>query len=330
MVISRRLEDRWILQTADAGLRIVLADGDDDRARTAAAELVMTGVTPVLVSSERDVQSLGLEVIDPRNPGDDVISALETAADRVAAKRPMSAQDRSAFLADPLNIAIGVVRAGRADGCVAGASRPSADVARAALRIVGMAPGRTTLSSSFILAMPDGRNFAYGDCAVVPEPDAAQLADITAATADNFSALVGDDVHVALLSFSTLGSAEHSSIDVVREAVRLVREQRPDLNVDGEMQFDAAVIPDIASSKAPGSPTAGRANVLIFPNLAAANIAYKITERLGNSTAFGPLLQGLAAPVNDLSRGCSAGDIVTVTLITAAQAMARRSVPGGD
>lgn len=292
----------------------------------------MTGVTPVLVSAELPADSAGLEVIDPRDPGEAVTAALVDAADRQSAKRPMSAQDRDAFLADPLNVAVAAVKAGRADGCVAGASRPSADVARAALRIVGMATGRTTLSSSFILSMPDGRHFAYGDCAVVPEPDAVQLADITAATADNFSALVGDEVHVALLSFSTLGSAEHSSIDVVRDAVRLVRKQRPDLNVDGEMQFDAAVIPEIASSKAPGSSTAGRANVLIFPNLAAANIAYKITERLGNSTAFGPLLQGLAAPVNDLSRGCSSRDIVTVTLITAAQALAasRRAGPGGE
>lgn len=332
MVISRRLEDRWILQTADVGLRIVLADGDDDRARTAAAELAVTGVTPVLVSTDPTLQARGVEVIDPRDPGGEVVAALGAAADRQAAKRPMSAQEQAAFVRDPLNVAVAAVAAGRVDGCVAGASRPSADVARAALRIVGMAQGRTTLSSSFLLSLPDGRTFAYGDCAVVPEPDAQQLADIAAATADTFSALVGEEIHVALLSFSTLGSADHPSIDVVREAVRLIRAQRPDLNVDGEMQFDAAVMPDIASSKAPGSPTAGRSNVLIFPNLAAANIAYKITERLGNSTAYGPLLQGLAAPVNDLSRGCSAEDIVTVSRITAAQAMGavRRTTSGGD
>lgn len=290
------------------------------------------GIAPLLVSSDGTLRDEGFDVIDPYDPGDAISAVLEAALARQAAKRPVSLDEQTAFRADSLTVAIAAVAAGIADGCVAGAARPSAQVARAALRIVGMAPGRSTLSSSFILTLPDGRVFAYGDCAVVPEPDAQQLADIAISTAETFTALVGEEANVALLSFSTLGSADHSSIDVVREAVRLVRERRPELNVDGEMQFDAAIVPEIAASKAPGSPTAGAANVLIFPNLAAANIAYKITERLGGSHAYGPLFQGLAAPVNDLSRGCSAGDIVTIASITAVQAVAAAPSPahGGE
>lgn len=310
----------------------MLADGDDARAREAAHELRQAGISPLLVSQDRDLHGEGFDVIDPSDPGVEVLAAINAALEAQAAKRPLSADDRAAFRADALSVAVAAVAAGLADGCVAGASRPSAQVARAALRIVGMAPGNATLSSSFILSLPDGRAFAYGDCAVVPEPDAAQLADIAMSTADTFSALVGEEPHVALLSFSTLGSADHASIDVVRAALRLVHDRRPDLKADGEMQFDAAIVPEVAATKAPGSATAGLANVLIFPNLAAANIAYKITERLGGSRAYGPLFQGLAAPVNDLSRGCSARDIATIASITAVQAVAaaRSSAHGGQ
>ncbi|MFM9135333.1 MAG: phosphate acyltransferase, partial [bacterium] len=173
---------------------------------------------------------------------------------------------------------------------------------------------------------------AYGDCAVVPEPDAAQLADIAISTADTFAALVGEGPVVALLSFSTKGSADHSSVDVIREALVRIRRERPGLDVDGELQFDAAFVPHVGAAKAPGSPTAGRANVFVFPNLAAGNIAYKITERLAGADAYGPLFQGLAAPVNDLSRGCSAEDVYNISAITAAEAVAaaQHSPQGGD
>ena len=314
-----RLQQRWLEQAASAGLRIVLADGDDHRAREAAVRLQGTGITPVLVRTGED----GVECLDPRDPGEAVAAVLAGVVEKQARKRGLSQAECRALSIDPLMVAMAVVAAGDAQGCVAGAARSSADVARAALRVIGLAPGYSTLSSCFIMAMPDGRAFAYGDCAVVPEPDAAQLSDIAATTADTFVDLVGEPPVVALLSFSTKGSAEHESIGVVRDALTLLRRARPDLDVDGELQFDAAVVPEVGAAKAPDSPAAGRANVLIFPNLAAGNIAYKVTERLAGAQAHGPLLQGLALPVNDLSRGCSAEDIVNITAITAAQAAAR-------
>lgn len=317
-----RLQERWLLQTADAGIRIVLADGDDPRAHEAAWRLAEIGIAPILVTSEKGATAEAVECLDPREPGEAVAAVVAEAVDRQASKRGLSHAECAALAIDPLMVGVAAVRAGRAHGCVAGATRASADVARAAIRVVGMAPGRRTLSSSFIMALPDGRAFAYGDCAVVPEPDAEQLADIAVATAETYTALVGGEPVIALLSFSTKGSADHSSLEVIREAVERVRAMRPDLDVDGELQFDAAVVPHIAQAKAPGSPAAGRSNVFIFPNLAAANIAYKITERLAGAEAYGPLFQGLAQPINDLSRGCNADDVYNISAITAAQAVA--------
>ena len=315
-----RLRERWLRQTSDAGVRIALADGDDPRAVDAARLLADSGITPLLIGGSAARGGEGIEVIDPREPGSPVAEAVAQVIDEQARKRGLDAAEAVALAIDPLTVGVASVRAGVADGCVAGASRSSADVARAALRVIGMAPGRVTLSSSFLMAMPDGRAFAYGDCAVVPEPDAEQLADIAVATSDTFAALTGETPIVALLSFSTKGSAEHSSVDVIREALARVRDARPQLAIDGELQFDAAVVPHVGDAKAPGSPAAGRSNVFVFPNLAAANIAYKITERLAGAEAYGPLFQGLAAPVNDLSRGCTAHDIVSISTITAVQA----------
>ena len=287
----------------------------------AARRLADSGITPVLVTTSDVPLPTGAERLDPGAPGDEVSAAIDEAAERQAAKGRMDSDERGRWSADPLTVGIAAVQAGTAAGCVAGATRASADVARTAMRIVGLGAGRTTLSSSFLMAMPDGRTFAYGDCAVVPEPDARQLADIAVATADTFATLVGDEPVVALLSFSTKGSAEHPSITTVREAVELVSAMRPELAIDGELQFDAAVVPGVGNAKAPGSPVAGRANVFIFPNLAAGNIAYKITERLAGADAYGPLFQGLAQPVNDLSRGCSAEDIYNISAITAVEAV---------
>lgn len=295
--------------------------------RAAAREIAEFGITPILVTGDCSGISAGIEVINPTDPGADIERIVGEFVERAAASTPLDDSQRVQMQQDPLLVAVAAVRVGRADGCVAGASRPSADVARAALRIVGLAPDRKLLSSSFIMVMPDGRIFGYGDCAVVPEPNAEQLAEIAIATAETYLAVVGETPHVAMLSFSTKGSAEHPTVSAVREATAIVSSRMPDLVIDGELQFDAAISSEVGSTKAPGSTVAGKANVLIFPNLAAGNITYKATQRLGGAEAFGPLLQGLASPINDLSRGCTSQDVFNISVITGAQALGRLKTP---
>lgn len=305
--------------------RVVFADGDDPRVLVAAVELAELGVTPVVVATRegaaRAAGAAGVALtphIELRTP--DELASSHTGivlGERLAAKEPETQRE---LLRDPLYLATGAVAAGVADACVAGCGRPTSDVLRAALRVVGTSAESRCVTSSFLMLLGDGRLVSYADCAVLPEPDAEQLAEVAVATSRTHVALTGEDPAVAMLSFSTKGSAQHASIELVRTATDRVRTVDPALAVDGELQFDAAFVDSVATSKASASTVAGRANVFVFPNLAAGNIGYKITERLAGAAAYGPVLQGLAAPVNDLSRGCSSADIVNVAVISALQA----------
>ena len=290
--------ERWRSAARSSPKRVVLADGNDERAAAAARVLDAEGLAvPVLVHDAASSRSSAVGAMAEASPWRDRID-----------------------LDDPLHVAALMVAAGEADACVAGATRPTPDVVRAALFCVGTAPGVDIVSSCFVFVLPDGTPITYGDCGVVPEPSADQLASIAIASAATHAQLTGDEPRVAMLSYSTKGSAEGPGVELVRTATGLVRSRAPGLAVDGELQFDAAWVPEVAATKAPGSPVAGRANVFVFPDLSAGNIAYKITQRLAGARAFGPLLQGTAGVIHDLSRGCSVDDIVTVATIAACQA----------
>ena len=228
------------------------------------------------------------------------------------------------IMLNPIYFACMLLREGEVDGAVGGCVNTTADTVRAALQVVGLREGRATLSSCFLMIVPDceyGYNgaFIFSDCGVVPNPSARQLAGIAISSAESARLFLNTEPYVAMLSFSTKGSAQHPSIDKIKEALQIVKSRKPHLAIDGEFQLDAAIVPYVAKIKAPDNKVAGRANVLIFPDLNSGNIAYKITQRLGRAQAYGPILQGLAKPVNDLSRGCSVEDIVNVVAITAIQ-----------
>jgi len=303
---------------------IVLPDAMDERAIQAARIIVDEKIANIsLIGNEEAIRSkahqldVSMEnvcIVDPEK-SEKLNEFVQIYFDLRKAKGMQQEQAR-ATIKNPLFFGAMMVREGLADGSVAGSLSTTGDVIRAGIQVVGMPPGLSIVSSFFLMVFPH-INYLYADCGVVPDPNVEQLADIAISTAENHGRLTGEIPRVAMLSFSTKGSASHPLVEKIQKATTLVKQKRPDLIVDGELQVDAAIVPSVSAKKAPGSPIAGNANVLIFPNLDAGNIAYKITQRLAGAEAFGPIIQGLKKPCYDLSRGCSVGDIVSMVAINA-------------
>ena len=316
------------------GKRIVLPEGLEERTLKAADEVIREGIAQViLIGDPEKVQAkakeLGLTqiakatIVNPlHHPRKEAYIDLMV---ELRKNKGLTREEAARLIEDPLYLGTLIIKSGDADGEVAGAMNATGDVLRPAFQYVKTLPGISVVSGAFLMILPDtkfGENglMVFADCAVHPNPTARELAEIAVTTARTTRALAGFEPRIAMLSFSTKGSAKHELVDKVVEATRIARDMDPNLQIDGELQADAAIIESVGKSKAPGSPIAGKANVLIFPDLQSGNIAYKLVQRMAHAEAVGPVLQGMAAPINDLSRGCSVSDIVNVIAITANQA----------
>ena len=303
---------------------IVLPESEDIRTYKAAEQVLKEGFANiVIIGSEEEVAANSAVIVDPKT-----CPKTEAYIDKLVelrAKKGMTKEKATEIMTTSYTYyGVMMVKMGDADGMVSGACHSTADTLRPSLQILKTAPGTKLVSSFFLMNVPNceyGNNgtFVFSDCGLNQNPTAEELAAIAKSSADSYRALTGDEPKVAMLSYSTMGSAKHADVTKVEEATRIAKEENPDLALDGTLQLDAAIVPSVGEFKAPGSKVAGHANTLIFPNLDAGNIGYKLVQRLAKAEAYGPMTQGIAAPVNDLSRGCSAEDIVGVVAITAVQ-----------
>ena len=329
------LIDKMIQRAKASKQRIVLPEGTEERTLRAAdkllsdeiANIILLGDPKEIIGKAQQLDLTNINKADIINPKEH--SKKEVYIDLLVELRKnkgMTTEKASKIVEDPLYLSCLMIKNGDADGEVAGAQNTTGDVLRPALQIIKTLPNVKVVSGAFIMFTQTpqyGENgiLLFADCAVMPNPNAEELASIAVSSAKTMQSLIGVDPKVAMLSFSTKGSAEHEMIDKVREATRIAKEIEPNLLIDGELQADTALVPAVSDTKAPGSPIAGKANILVFPTLEAGNIGYKLVQRLGNAKAVGPVLQGMAAPVNDLSRGCSVEDIYDMVTITSNQAI---------
>ncbi len=316
--------------------RIVLPEGTEPRTLQAANQVIADGVADIILIGNpaeimKEAEDLNLThiheatIIDPSN--DEYIEKYAQLFYELRKSKGITIEDARKKAKDPLYLGCLLIKSGEADGQVAGAKNTTGNVLRAAFQVIKTQPGISVVSGAFIMLLPAGSPYGtdgilvFADCAVVPAPTAPELAQIAIATAKTARDIANIEPRVAMLSFSTKGSASHENVDKVVEATKLAKEIDPQLSIDGELQADAALVPSVGLSKAPGSKIAGHANVLVFPTLDVGNISYKLVQRIGNAQAVGPILQGLARPVNDLSRGCSPEDIYKTIIITCNQAI---------